>query len=269
MKIADDRSFKNMYIKRIRVTSGIRPKGRTTDNRNRPRPHNGLLYIWNGEATFWQNGRQVASVCDGGLLFIPKGTRYKMQYSMDSTTFVLADFDMFGEDGEEMTLFDRILQVGRDDEYRRIASVMSKLELTSASEGPATELRKRELVYRLLSLVLEQSFPLFTEQQNYPQIFKGVLLLKQSYLDNIPIERFADACNISVSSFRELFKKQYGMSPLQYRNQLRINRARELLSEGSCTVSEAAFASGFENVGYFCRCYKKFTGKTPKESKNT
>ena len=78
---------------------------------------------------------------------------------------------------------------------------------------------------------------------------------------------FAKACNISESGFRQMFFKQYGISPLQYRNRLRINRARELLEYDNCTVAEAAYASGFENLGYFCRSYKKHMGETPQATR--
>ena len=96
---------------------------------------------------------------------------------------------------------------------------------------------------------------------------KGVLLLKQTYIEDLPIEFFAKQSNISTSLFRQLFKKQYNMSPLQYRNRLRINRAKQLLECNHCTVAEVAYATGFENVAYFCRLYKRITGVTPTETK--
>ena len=95
-------------------------------------------------------------------------------------------------------------------------------------------------------------------------ILPGALMLQQTYLENFPISKYAEACNISLTSFRSLFTQKYGMSPLQYRNHLRISRAVAMLQEGSCTVAEAAYASGFDNIGYFCRYYKKITGETPK-----
>lgn len=105
------------------------------------------------------------------------------------------------------------------------------------------------------------------KSEQYSQIAQGATLLKQTYLENLPIETFAKQSNISVSAFRQLFNKQYGMSPIKYRNMLRINRAKQLLENDNCTVAEVAYASGFENIGYFCRYYKKVTGKTPKQTK--
>ncbi len=268
MKIADDRSFGSICVKDIAVMSGVRPTGRNIDYSHAGRPRHGFLYIWSGEARFFEKGKRTVSVKNGELLYIPKGAKYKMQYSAVNTTFVLVNLEMIGDGGEDLSLFDRITVVGRDDHGKRIAGVMAKFEMSSVSQSPAAVLRRKELVYRLLSMVYEEGFPLFTDQQRYPQIFKGALLLKQSYLENIPITALAEVCNVSVSSFRSLFHKQYGMSPVQYRNRLRINRAQELLSEGSCTVTEACFASGFENVGYFCRYYKRVTGESPGQTKN-
>ena len=111
------------------------------------------------------------------------------------------------------------------------------------------------------------SFQNETEKGGNTRIVDGILLLEKTYLENIPISELARACHVSENTFRSLFRKQYKTSPIQYRNLLRIARARELLSEGSCTVTEAAYGSGFENVGYFCRLYKKLTGENPSRTK--
>ena len=156
--------------------------------------------------------------------------------------------------------------LAKDDDAKRIAKGMASLELCGTLQNPGAVFRKKELVYRILCLAYEDKVILSAEQK-YPQIFEGALLLEQSFLENLPISRFAKASNISLSLFRQLFRKQYGVSPVQYRNRLRIQKAKAYLSEGSCTVSEAAYACGFENVGYFCRCYKKITSETPQETK--
>ncbi len=257
----------DICLAEVSIVSGIRPAGRTTDHTQGGRPQNGFVYVFSGEAQFFSKGKRCVSVRDGELLFIPKGLCYKMQYTAPSTVFVLVNFEAFTKDGEALALFDTLTTVGRDDASLQIAGIMTKLELVGAAQGLHGELRKKELLYRLLSMVYGADNPLSSGLGRYPQIAAGVLLLKQTYLENLPVTEFARASHISISSFRDLFRREYGTSPVTYRNRLRVKRAQELLSEGSCTVAEAAYACGFENVGYFCRCYKSITGKRPSLAK--
>lgn len=253
----------NIYVGDVVVISGIRPMGRTYKKQNSGRGKHGLLYIWSGEATFSLPKGRVQKVTDGQLFYLPKGLKYTMQYTGDSTTFVVVNFDLHGS---APYLYEDATLVADADPGHSIAGIMTKLEMCSAAQNLSGQFRRKELLYRLLALICSNQELSMTQCQ-YPQIIKGVLLLKQTYLENLPIESFAEACSLSESAFRQLFHKQYGLSPLQYRNRLRIQRARELLEYDHCTVAEAAYASGFENLGYFCRCYKKITGQTPKQSK--
>lgn len=259
-------AFDDIYICDATVLSGIRPAGRS-NNRLAGRKNNGILYIWSGEALFSERAGQSITARSGELIYIPKGCCYKMQYTAPSTTFVLIDLEMFDKYHKDFLLSQSITLLATDDSSRRIAGIMAELELCSAVQSLPALFRRKALLYKLLGIVYEMGSMPSIKPQKYPQILAGVLLLEQSYLENLPVSRFAEASNISVSLFRSLFGKQYGMSPVQYRNRLRIDRAVIILSEGSCTVSEAAYACGFENIGYFIRCYKKFMGETPLETK--
>ena len=267
MRSIDGNSIEDICIRDVTIISGVRPAGRTITNLAAGRKTNGILYIWNGEALFFHSNRETVRVKSGELLFIPKGCLYKMQYTAPSTTFILINLQMFDTSGNDILLSGDITVLAKDPGTNQFGKIMALLERCGTANTLAALLRRKELVYKLLSEVYElRSIPSL-EHQKYPQIFAGVLLLEQSYLENLPVSKFAEASNISISLFRQLFGKQYGMSPIQYRNRLRIDRAVTVLSEGSCTVSEAAYACGFENIGYFCRYYKKITGETPLETK--
>ena len=252
-----------VLVRDIVVVSGIRPRGRMFDKMKNGRKSHGLLYVWEGEATYRLNDGRTLRATSGQLLYLPKQMGYSLQYTAENTTFVVVNFDL-AEGGLNPFPTNDITLLAEDDSTHTIANIMAKFEMCSAAQNSAGQFRRKELFYRLLSL-LSNSFDI--EDAACPQILQGVLLLKQTYLENLPIEIFAKKSNISVSSFRQLFHKQYGMSPLQYRNRLRIRRAKQLLEDETCTVAEVAYASGFENIGYFCRCYKKITGKTPKQTK--
>ena len=87
-------TFEDIYISDATVLSGIRPAGRST-NRLSGRTDNGLLYIWRGEALFSEHLGNSLTAQSGDLVYIPKGCRYKMQYTAPDTTFVLINLEMF------------------------------------------------------------------------------------------------------------------------------------------------------------------------------
>lgn len=259
-------TFQDVCVNSVSVLSGIRPRGRETDRTGCGREKSGLVFIWSGGAAFWENGRKKVEAEAGDLIFIPRGCRYKMQYTEEENTFVLVNFQSTDTNGGEKLLWEHIEILARDDRAGRIAQSMANLELCATHQSPGAVFRKKELLYRILSLICDSRYALDKRQIN-SRIFQGVLLLEESFLENLPVAEFAAASNMSLSLFRRLFHEQYGVSPVQYRNRLRLQRAREFLAEGSCTVSEAAYASGFENVGYFCKSYKKAMGETPQETR--
>ena len=73
------------------------------------------------------------------------------------------------------------------------------------------------------------------------------------------------AC-VSVSKLSHGFKKTYGVSVFEYIVEIRLRYARNLiLSPGRIMTKDVAHASGFSDVGYFCRAYKQRFGVTPGE----
>jgi len=66
-----------------------------------------------------------------------------------------------------------------------------------------------------------------------------------------------------------IFKKCYGISPLNYVNELRATRARALLKDTNMNISEVAIKLGFENLSYFTRFFKKYSGQSPSSFKNS
>lgn len=255
---------KELCIRNVAIHSGNRPAGRTVDHRKNPRPYHGLFFIWEGEARFWPNDSVSLAVHPGELLYIPAGCCYRMKYVAEATAFVLVNLELFTADGAPAALSRQMNIIARDKKEQRLFQIMTRFERVGTQIGPQVTFRKKELVYQLLSDILEENGPFSPREKKYAAILPGVLLLQETYLENFPISKFAEVCNISLTSFRSLFTQKFGMSPLQYRNHLRINRAIALLQEGSCTVAEAAYASGFDNVGYFFRYYKKVTGETPR-----
>ena len=81
----------------------------------------------------------------------------------------------------------------------------------------------------------------------------------------IPISELAKSCNISEVYFRKLFKKEMGVSPVEYRNRLRLERAKQYLEYGDISVQEISDELGYSTVSHFIKIFREEFGVPPLE----
>lgn len=95
------------------------------------------------------------------------------------------------------------------------------------------------------------------------QINRAKIIFSEYHNEGIKAEEVAEKLNMSYSWFRKLFKEYTGFSPAQYVQELRILRAKELLTNTNQNIKEIAFVCGYENAEYFTTAFKNKTGYTP------
>jgi AraC family transcriptional regulator len=87
----------------------------------------------------------------------------------------------------------------------------------------------------------------------------------QDHLDtDLTVSRIAQAVYISPYHFTKLFKQSTGQSPHQYVVEARVRKAKELLTKGKFTISEAAYHVGFVDQSHLTRHFKRVFGLPPK-----
>ncbi|MDT8860194.1 response regulator [Alkalihalobacillus sp. MEB130] len=89
--------------------------------------------------------------------------------------------------------------------------------------------------------------------------------LQQNYYRDLSMMDVTDRFNISVSHFSLLFKKHTGQTFVNYLNAVRINKAKELLTENDLKIYEIAEMVGFISPPHFNRVFKQINGYSPKE----
>ena len=83
--------------------------------------------------------------------------------------------------------------------------------------------------------------------------------------ETLKIEQMAEAVGMSRTVFYEKIRELVGLSPSDFLRQLRMQRARQLVSNSRMPFAQVAYSVGFTDPKYFTKCFKKDTGMTPSE----
>lgn len=93
-------------------------------------------------------------------------------------------------------------------------------------------------------------------------ILSAVNYINQHYRENISLTDVADNVNISKNYLCDVFKKELGISFMNYITNLRMEKAKEFLSNTDMKMYEISEAVGYSDYAYFSQIFKKHTGTT-------
>jgi transcriptional regulator GlxA family with amidase domain len=78
-----------------------------------------------------------------------------------------------------------------------------------------------------------------------------------------PVKRLAEVSGVSEAHFARSFKRAFGVPPHRYLLTRRIEQATTLLRDTELSITEIAFATGWESLGTFGRIFHDITGRSP------
>ena len=124
------------------------------------------------------------------------------------------------------------------------------------------ELKSQELI---IQLKRDMRLSVTTPDQEIPSGVKETKkILDSEYNRKVDLTFLSNEVMLSADYLRHEFKKHYGVSPIQYLINRRIEYAKFLLNTSKTSIKEIAYQCGFENEFYFSRIFKRFTGASPK-----
>lgn len=224
------------------------------------RPSHGLAIYTGGECYFDFDGKKI-HVKKNDLIYLPKHSNYTVQsISQDMTGKCYAiNFDI-----TEQTDFQPF--VIRIKNTNGFFGWFKQAELAWRTKSSGFQMECKANLYNIL-FTLRKEFELGYVSKNISVIIEpATTYIHENYTNgNINIAYLADLCGISETYFRRIFKKTKGISPLKYINDLKISRAKELISSCMYSISDVAELSGFYDEAYFSREFKKATGLCPSD----
>lgn len=87
--------------------------------------------------------------------------------------------------------------------------------------------------------------------------------------EHLKIEKICQEFSIGRSHLQRIFRNQTGMGAIEYFCQMRISVARQYIRDHSMSLTETSQALGYTSIHYFSKQFKKITGMTPSEYKNS
>lgn len=221
----------------------------------------GLVYALSGEVQYRFIGGETLTVKAGDLLLLSPTAAY-MTSTPVSFRHYTVNFDIHPENSRapfEEKPYCVLRQVGAEPYRQGFKKLISLLE----GERAGSKMLASSVLYELLSAFLSDLYQASARGDTPARLFSAKTYIEEHFDEAFSLEQLAAFCSMSTTNFRREWSKVFPQTPMQYRDHLRIVRAKEYLSGGQHSVSEVASMCGYEDTGYFVRFFKKHTGVTP------
>lgn len=136
---------------------------------------------------------------------------------------------------------------------------------TSVTKDVLADLTLQELLIRIIQTQTAKSIDDGLYADPNSPITQVLDYIRVNLRENISLKNLSDISCMSTTSFYRFFKRELGMSPIEFVINEKIRCAKKLLKNPTIQVNEVCHLSGFEDSNYFIRLFKKHEGITPKQ----
>jgi AraC-like DNA-binding protein len=136
---------------------------------------------------------------------------------------------------------------------------------TSITKDILADLTLKELLIRIIQTQTAKSVDEGIAIQPNNPIKEVTEFIKQNLKENLNLKSLSEKACMSTASFYRFFKRELGMSPIEFILNEKIKCAKKLLKDPSIQINEVCYLAGFEDANYFIRLFKKHEGITPKQ----
>lgn len=223
---------------------------------NPGREWDGFVLFTDGLAEFWDAAGQRHLCGKGTLLLLRKDTAYTI-FSREGCAYVTAAYDFSQDTDKSMEKLPVVIETSESIQAKLI-HMSKKWQYQLWDSQIACRIGLLEFYYELLSQYREAG-----SQYADPTVRNAIHFIHSHFKRNFTAEEIAEQCAVSPSYLRARFRTATGMTITEYRNDLRIRAAKQMLQSGLFTVKETALELGYCDVYYFTKSFAGATGTTP------
>ena len=148
-----------------------------------------------------------------------------------------------------------------------IRNCMERIINENQQKFPHYDTLNRIYFLELIIILSRQINKLIQFQKNLENVHlkTALKMMHSEYCSDMSISVLAQKCNISTRYLRQLFISALGMNPITYCNNLKITKAKELLSRSDYSIKDIAYSLQYNTPQYFSKAFKNSCGLTPKK----
>lgn len=218
--------------------------------------HNELIFNLSGHSKVIFNGKELINTAKN-IRFLPKGECF--EYRVERTLrgeCIDVFFDTDVPISDEAFMLDMAKRESIEPLFKKIFCAF-----VSKDEGYKFECIS--LLYKIFSELQKSSY---IPENKFRLIKPALEIIRSDFLTrDIHTGELARVSGISESYLKQLFDERFGVSPKKYIIQMKINYAAELLRLGEYGVATVATMSGYSDLAFFSRQFKKYMGISPSD----
>lgn len=226
-----------------------------------------LIYITQGVGVVCFDEQPEIEISKGKILLInpnQKLTYYLLPHTEWKEYFIRFEADSYYSAliSKFFPTEDSIIDIGFNDEllklfHRAIDVVQCGFK--------SSQVYLSGMLFHVLGLIISESKNKTLEKKDLQKIEQAKIIMAENVFNDASLQDIASKLNMSYTLFRRNFKKYTGDAPAKYYNDLKINKAKQLLMETNNSIKEISFLLQFSSKEYFTTSFKKANGVSPKE----
>lgn len=260
-KYNDFNKSKDVLVSTV-TTEGDFNSGFCTYNNN----SNSTFYLNNAAITYVNKGikymmvnKQEFTLKEGDFLFIPKNsvvfTDIKVGVAGFQSMNILFPNDSYSTNSEPFAIYKNYSVIKRFKNVIR-NDRLDHVELKKFIENILESFQ--ELIFNTIdnNIILSEEISAISN------------MIVETIYDNISLPDMAEACNMSLATFKRKFTNEYGISPKTWIRNIRLQAAYFHLKTNRMNVTEVATLTNFDNLAHFSYTFKKYFNITPSSLTN-
>ncbi len=214
------------------------------------RTQHSFLHVVKGKCIY-RIGKDTLSVETGETAYLPKGASYSYEFE-DECFCRQVEFDIVGS-------FSALAHPYKLEYSDNPETLIKEIIRLYGRHDRASGFLALSRLYSLCALIPEGE----KTAQRESRINPAVDYINEHFAEKLCVKTLANLCFMSEAQLRRHFKTELNTTPIEYKNRLRIEKAKSILLYDIADIGETAQKLGFDNVYAFSAMFKKYVGRSP------